>query len=179
MLWSTASDSPSARPYNLWGSILEGRQWPQAMSRARHSYSTLQIIQGHGLWTIWPICHLQWQRHSQDTTELAHHTALLEFLDLRVHASENWVCDTNDDVRQLLQRRCPQNCHITSTSSITVWLVNRVSIPFTPAKSSGHCHMGKWWQFLRSTGIALTAGSQDILSSIVLVVKSAGNISSR
>ena len=37
----------------------------------------------------------EWQRHSQDSREVPHYPALLEFLDLRAHASENSVCDSN------------------------------------------------------------------------------------
>ena len=46
------------------------------------------------------------------------------------------------DIKQLLLRRSrPQSYHITSTSKIPVWLVNRVSIPYIPAESSGRNHL--------------------------------------
>ena len=42
-----------------------------------------------------PTTMFEWQRHSQDSREVPHHTALLEFLDLRARAFENSMCDTN------------------------------------------------------------------------------------
>ena len=42
-----------------------------------------------------PTTLFEWQRHSQDSREAPHYIALLEFLDLRACASENWVHDTN------------------------------------------------------------------------------------
>ena len=42
-----------------------------------------------------PTSMFEWQRHSQDSREVHHYTALLEFLDLRAHASENSISDTN------------------------------------------------------------------------------------
>ena len=37
----------------------------------------------------------EWQRHTQDSSELPHYTALVEFLDLHMYASEDSVCDIN------------------------------------------------------------------------------------
>ena len=41
-----------------------------------------------------PTTMFEWLRHSQDSREVPHYTALLEFLDLQVHASGNTISDT-------------------------------------------------------------------------------------
>ena len=122
----------------------------------------------------------EWQRHSQDSREVAQYTALLEFLDFQVHASENSQHETNRRRQIGFPEKMSTKLSycITWTSPISVGFVKRVSIPYTHAKSWGHCHKSKWWQFSRSTGIELTASSQDSLSSNVLVAESAGYVKS-
>ena len=123
-----------------------------------------------------PTTMFECQRHSQDSIGVTHYTALLEFLDLWTCTSKNSVWDIN--------QRC-QTAPPEKTSTILSYLVN-IADNCAACKSSKYSlytcrklrllpHKQRW-QFSRSTGIPLTALSQDLLSSNVLVAKSAGNL---
>ena len=54
----------------------------------------------------------EWQRHSQDSYDVPHYSALLEFLDLRAQASENTVHESDHKYRTLTaKKKCDPQTH--------------------------------------------------------------------
>ena len=76
----------------------------------------------------------EWQRHSQGSREFPPSTALLEFVNLQRALPRTRYVKAKEDMRKLLQRTCPQNFPVMSTSPIPEWLVKQVSIPCISAK---------------------------------------------
>ena len=118
------------------------------------------------------------QRHSQDSREVPHYTALLEFLDLQAHASENSMSATN-------QRR-----QTASSEKLTMKLSYHVNIADTCVACKLGKHLlytcrkfmllphGQMMVILKDHGHSINCPKQGILSNNVLVPKSAGNVRS-
>ncbi len=177
-LWSSQNNPPDSPQEDYQNFLTEGRLWEgtlllhdTAQQEPSRSFITSMLELKLDQNTMF-----EWQKHSQESTEIPHYKDLLEFINFRAQASECMSSETKKVTRSE-SRRYPPGKSITSfaayTTDINCTLCKNESTLSTYALTSNLFLETKWCRRVNSVSIAF---AQDISPGSVPVWTDAGNV---